>query len=137
MKGRYGFISMSNYLSNLGTDILIKSLDAVWLRQRVISNNIANAETPGYKSKSVEFERLLRNITDGNISDKKAALKTINSIEPKLIESNAISDREDGNNVNLDSENIELARAQLQYSALITSLNAQINRIKYAISGGQ
>ncbi len=128
---------MSNYLSNLGTDILIKSLDAVWLRQRVISNNIANAETPGYKSKSVEFERLLRNITDGNISDKKAALKTINSIEPKLIESNAISDREDGNNVNLDSENIELARAQLQYSALITSLNAQINRIKYAISGGQ
>lgn len=128
---------MSNYLSNLGTDILIKSLDAVWLRQRVISNNIANAETPGYKSKSVEFERLLRNITDGNISDKKATLKTINSIEPKLIESNAISDREDGNNVNLDSENIELARAQLQYSALITSLNAQINRIKYAISGGQ
>ena len=51
---------MSGNFGGIGTELLIKSLDAVWLRQRVISNNIANSETPGYKSKTVEFESLLR-----------------------------------------------------------------------------
>jgi flagellar basal-body rod protein FlgB len=130
-------ILMSDYLNGIGTKLVIKSLDAVWLRQQVISNNIANAETPGYKSKTVEFESLLQDALKGNNLNSGAVSDAIDNIEPKLVESDAVSSSEDGNNVMLDKENIELARAQLQYEALIISLNAQINRMKYAINGGQ
>ena len=68
---------------------------------------------------------------------KACSGEAIGNIEPKLVESSAVSDSEDGNNVVLDKENIELARTQLQYEALIISLNAQINRAKYALNGGQ
>ena len=50
---------MGDFLNNANMQLLEKKLDAVWMRQQVISNNIANAETPGYKSKSLEFESIL------------------------------------------------------------------------------
>lgn len=124
-------------INSISTDLLQKGLDALWLRQRVISNNIANATTPGYKSKSVEFESMLRAVMDRKNPDGKALVKAVNKINPELVDSYETTDSEDGNNVVLDKENIELARAQLQYTALITALNAQINRMKFAITGGQ
>ena len=57
-------------LNNIGAEILIKGLDALWMRQRVISNNIANATTPGYKSKSVEFENVLKSVLNRDNIDK-------------------------------------------------------------------
>lgn len=126
---------MSN---QIGADIFLlqKSLDAVWLRQRVISNNIANAETPGYKSKSVRFEELLADLVGKGSVDSEKFIAAVEKLEPRIIENRATSTGEDGNNVDLDKENIELARAQLQYEYLVTSLNSQLNRMKYAINGG-
>lgn len=124
-------------LSNIGAEILVKGLDALWLKQRVITNNIANATTPGYKSKSVEFEGVLQSALSNGSIDKKALERALDKLEPKLVDGDWISDSEDGNSVVLDKENIELARAQLQYNALITALNAQISRLRYAITGGQ
>ncbi len=123
-------------LNNIGAEILIKGLDALWMRQRVISNNIANATTPGYKSKSVEFENVLKSVLDRDNIDKGTLERAASKLNPELVERDWISDSEDGNNVVLDKENIELARAQLQYSALVTALNAQISRLRYAITGG-
>jgi len=124
-------------LDSISAEILIKGLDALWMRQRVISNNIANATTPGYKSRTVEFEGILKSVLDGGELDKRALKRAADKLEPKLTVVDWTSDSEDGNNVVLDKENIELARAQLQYNALITALNAQIQRLKYAITGGQ
>ncbi len=107
------------------------------MRQRVITNNIANATTPGYKSKSVEFESMLRTVIDRKNPDGRALQKAVNKLSPKLIENDRTTGSDDGNNVVLDKENIELARAQLQYTALITALNAQLNRMRFAITGGQ
>ncbi|NLY68337.1 MAG: flagellar basal body rod protein FlgB [Clostridiales bacterium] len=123
-------------LNNIGAEILIKGLDALWMRQRVISNNIANATTPGYKSKSVEFENVLKSVLNRDNIDKGTLERAASKLNPELVERDWISDSEDGNNVVLDKENIELARAQLQYSALVTALNAQISRLRYAITGG-
>jgi len=123
-------------LNNIGAEILIKGLDALWMRQRVISNNIANATTPGYKSKSVEFENVLKSVLNRDNIDKGTLKRAASKLNPELVERDWISDSEDGNNVVLDKENIELARAQLQYSALVTALNAQISRLRYAITGG-
>lgn len=123
-------------INRTSMEFLLKGLDAVWLRQKVISNNIANSETPGYKRLNVEFEDLLKNLVEGNYNDLEKLKNAIESIEPTVTEDSATSTRLDGNNVVMDKENIELARAQLQYDYLVSSLSSQISRLKYAINGG-
>ena len=128
---------MSGIYNGVSMTLLQKSLDAVWYRQQVISNNIANAETPGYKSKKVEFENLLYSAIDSAGRSEGEILNLITNLEPQLVESNLTSTKEDGNNVDADSENIELARAQLQYEYLTNALSSQISRLKYVINEGR
>lgn len=117
-----------------------KSLDYLWEKQRVISDNIANADTPGYKAKEISFEEELnsklskfRNSRSPNASDiKDAILDSKISIDVSEEESNRL----DGNNVNLDVEQIELSRAQLQYQYQVFQINDQFSRIKSSIGRG-
>lgn len=128
---------MGNSLNEISINALQKSLDAVWLRQKVISNNIANAETPGYKSYSVVFEDVLNSAIDGRFDDPDLLQNAFEMTDPYVVQDKGTTAGQDGNNVNLDKENIELARAQLQYSYLVQTLNSEINRLKYAINGGK
>ncbi|NCA67767.1 MAG: flagellar basal body rod protein FlgB [Clostridia bacterium] len=128
---------MSDLLNGVSLQLLQKSLDAIWLRQQAITNNIANAETPGYKSKKVDFESILSDLLSKNYSSAEELQQAINGIEPKLKESSAISNSENGNNVVEEEEEIELVRAQLQYYYLINSVSAEIDRLKFAINGGR
>jgi len=123
-------------INSTGMEFLLKGLDAVWLRQKVISNNIANSETPGYKRLSVEFEDLLKNLIESKYDDIEALKEAIANIESVVKQDSSSSTRLDGNNVVMDKEQIELARAQLQYEYLVSSLSSQISRLKYAINGG-
>lgn len=123
------------YLNGVSFSTLQKSLDAVWLRQRVISNNIANVETPGYKSKSVDFEQQLQRALKNTSST--SVKRIVENVDIRINEERATSTDETGNNVVLDREQIELARAQLQYDYLVTALNSEINRLKYAINSGR
>ena len=113
-----------------------KSMDAIWLKQKVISSNLANLDTPGYKSKSVEFSDLLKDILDNPGSSLDSLQNKLDALEPKVIENDSTEMREDGNNVDADVENIELARAQLQYEYMIRSVSSEISRLKYVINGG-
>lgn len=124
-------------INSISMDLLQKGLDAVWMRQQVISNNIANADTPGFKSKRVEFEGLLQKLLDRDYKNIDSLKSEIDKTEPVVEENSNTSAREDGNNVVLDAENIELARAQIQYEYLVKSLTSQIERLKYAINGGR
>ena len=81
-------------------------LDATELRSRTIANNIANINTPNYKRRYVSFEESLKN----EISNAK--------IEVKVDEDSIV--REDGNNVDLESEKVNQAAASLQYNALVS-----------------
>ena len=128
---------MSDLINSASMTLLEKGLDAVWRRQQVISNNIANAATPGYKSKSLEFEEVLaRQILKTGLTEEEL-IDALEKAEPALVENNNTIAREDGNNVNLDKENVELARSQMQYNYMVDSLNAQINRLKYVITEGR
>lgn len=127
---------MGSYFDSVSMKALQKSLDAVWLRQQTISDNIANAETAGYKSKSIGFESLLSDVLNGSYDSTESIVNEIDDIEPVVHESGKTSIMENGNNVDLDSENIELARAQLQYEYLISALTSQVNRLKYAMNDG-
>lgn len=117
-----------------------KSLDYLWEKQRIISENIANIDTPGYKAKQLKFEEELSNklnkfktIENPKANDIKDAILDTNA---KVSVSSEESNRLDGNNVNLDVEQVELSRAQLQYQYQIFQINDQFSRIRSAIGKG-
>lgn len=108
---------MSGIINGASIELLQKSMDAIWLRQQAIMNNIANSDTPGYKSKKVEFESLLELALKGAKSEDEI-LSKIREIKPEIVTDTTTTTREDGNNVDLDRENVELARTQIQYEYL-------------------
>lgn len=127
---------MSGLLNDSNFRIMQKSLDALWLRQKVISNNIANIDTPGYKSKRVEFENILNNQLT-SLNNDQGTNNQLQSIEPQIIEDNKYIMREDGNNVDIDAQNIELVRTQIQYEYMTRMISSAISREKYAITEGR
>jgi flagellar basal-body rod protein FlgB len=121
--------------------MLEKSLSALWQKQQLITNNIANEDTPGYKAKRMEFENLLRKEMDGmarvSAVSRKEQLARIEDVSPQIYDDEATEVRADGNNVNIHNEQIELARAQIQYDALQRKISGHYSTLKYAISGGR
>lgn len=114
--------------------LLQKALDGTWQRQKAIANNIANHETPGYKSISVEFEHALKNELN------RAGSSVPDKIRNAKITSHTNSDlsyRADGNNVDIDKESIDLVKTQIQYQYLTRSLTDYYARLRYAISEGK
>lgn len=103
-------------------EIIHKALDAAWLRNEVISQNISNVNTPGYKKKSVAFEELLNDA----IGDQKLPAA-------KVVENNSTSTRRDGNNVDIDDEMAELAKNTIRYNTLVS--RAGFSSLKYIIRG--
>lgn len=123
-------------LDNMNINLLQKSLDGLWLKQRVISHNIANLDTPAYKTKTVAFEDVLADIQEKSENSKQLTEK-LKEAKPEVVETDAAPLREDGNNVDIDKENIEMVRAQLQYEYTVRMLSDEISRLKYAINEGR
>lgn len=123
--------------------ILQKALDGTWQRQKAIANNIANAETPGYKAIKVSFEESLDKEIQklaGNMDTKEDIYQGLQDIKKSGISTysdNSTSERADGNNVNMDAENIDMAKTQLQYTYLTRSMSDMFARLRYAISEGK
>lgn len=113
-------------------NVLDKAADAGWLRNEVISNNIANVDTPEYKRKDVLFETYLLNAVAGEDSLDSV----VNNMELDTLgattytEYSALSYRYDGNNVDIDTESAELAKNQIRYYTLLDSMTQEFNRIK-------
>ncbi|MEG1151621.1 MAG: flagellar basal body rod protein FlgB [Oscillospiraceae bacterium] len=120
-------------------NIMNKSLDALWLKQRVISDNIANKDTPGYKAKYVQFAEILEE------EKCKSPLHRYNhnDLEPteKILAQVKVSDetsmRADGNNVNTDKELLEMDRTSMQYEYLTRKLTNEFSTLRVAIKGGR
>ena len=129
----------------VSTALLQKALDGTWQRQRAISDNIANHETPGYKAKKVSFENILAKeakkltskLNNGQVLDNESAMRKIENINVNEYETSNTTERADGNNVDLDLENIEMAKTQIQYQYLVRSLTDTYSRLRYAISEGR
>jgi flagellar basal-body rod protein FlgB len=123
---------------NVNLNLLNKSLDGLWLRQQTTMENIANYSTPGYKSKTVDFETILST----NLNN--AYGKTTSEVNDRILSSNILikendnhSMRLDGNNVDLEKENLQLAKTQLQYLYTVTELNSYFSKLKSVISEGK
>lgn len=124
-------------------NLLKWGIDASSARGRVISNNIANVNTPGFKGSSVSFEKNLNDIIKGNT----LMLKTTNSkhinegvsnnTAYKVVKDESTSMRKDGNNVDIDKEMVELSSNNMYYNFLVSRLNGQISSKRYIISEGR
>lgn len=118
-------------------DVLNKAADASALRHKTISNNIANIDTPGYKRQDVDFGSVLQSeigktkYTSLDEKIKDVSLSNLN-VSPYR-DSTSYSYRLDGNNVDVDTENVELAANQIQYKGLVDSMTQEFNRIKQAM----
>lgn len=120
-----------------------KALDAAWMRNEVISNNIANVNTPGFKRSYVRFEELLSDAADqfqisGLKKDEKflpIGKDTGSTVSPEIVNEEFTSMRRDENNVNVDTEMAELAKNTIKYNALVAQLSKEFSRIKYVING--
>ena len=115
-------------------NMLDKALDAAWIRNEVISNNIANVDTPGYKRQDVSFENELRQALGGSrymSVDAKVANLRVNELKPRTYTDHAnFFYRTDRNNVDIDTENVMLASNQLKYNALMASVNQEFSNLK-------
>ncbi len=123
---------MSGSVNMLSMDVGAKAIDALWQRSNVISDNIANADTPGYQQKSVSFEdQLSQAISDGSLDAGE-----LSGISPQIqVESGDISSS-DSNGVDMETQMVELMRNQLQYSYLTRGVSDQLSMLKTAASGG-
>lgn len=116
-------------------NVLDKAADASWVRNDVLANNIANADTPNYKRKDVQFETYLSNAVAGTDSlDETVVNIDLSTLESTTYTEQAgLSYREDGNNVDISTENVELAKNQLKYYTLMNSVNQEFGRLKSAM----
>lgn len=116
-------------------NVLDKAADASWTRNDVLSNNIANADTPGFKRKDVQFETYLSNAVAGTDSlDETVGNIDMNELNCTTYTDQAnLSYRADGNNVDINTENVELAKNQLKYYTLMNSMNQEFSRLKSAL----
>lgn len=113
------------------TDLLGLALDATWKRNQVISENIANVDTPGYKRKEVSFEQYLEKALKTNSEDESSGLTRVQS---KIYTPNQqLSYRKDGNNVDIDTEMVYLAENQVRYNTLLSQVNYDFSRLKSVI----
>ncbi len=127
--------------SSLSLLTMEKALDGLWQRQSLILDNIANKDTPGYKAKRVDFESALAGEVERIKSNygayRGSAPSRMSSIRFSAYEHPSLQARLDGNNVDPDQENMELARTQIQYDYMVQKINAEYSRIKYAIREGR
>ena len=116
-------------------NVLVKAADASWTRKDILANNIANADTPGFKRKDVQFETYLKNAVAGTDSlNETVANIDLNELNCTTYTDQAnLSYRYDGNNVDINTENVELAKNQLKYYTLMNSMSQEFSRLKSAL----
>lgn len=123
---------------------LKKDLDVGGLRQRVIANNLANVNTPGFKKSFVSFEEQLQT----ELNKKGLTLKTTHArhlgavkhpaeVEPKVVRVTNTSLTPDGNNVNIDEEMVNTAAVLVKYNTSATALEGHYALINQIISGSR
>ncbi len=121
--------------------LLEKGLTGSSLRHRAISNNIANANTPGYKKVEVSFQHVLENTLETRQTLKTTNKKHLPIKEEELLpfvrENRETTLRNDGNNVDIDIELSALAQNNLYFNSLAQLLSSQLALLRQSITEGR
>lgn len=101
---------------------LHRYLDLLSARQRVTAANIANADTPGYRTRDIDFQSEFRRATED---------------DPEVIEVDGLPVRNDGNSVSLDRESRMLAENAIRFNLASSLLKSQVRMVRSAIQEGR
>jgi flagellar basal-body rod protein FlgB len=108
-------------LDRLSGDIE-RYMDLLSARQKLVASNIANADTPGYRTQDIDFQSEFANVLSG---------------APPVLTVNGLAVKNDGNNVDLDREARLLSENALRFSVASSLMRGQIQAVKSAIKEGQ
>lgn len=132
---------------NFADRLQMVSLDQRNKRSEVISSNVANSETPGFRAVGYDFEEQLQAVsrldrrTPLKVGDdrhlRNAFTKASGEIEPDVYVQPTESVGEDGNTVDVDSEMARMAQNQILYRSAVEMINRKVGVIRYAINGGR
>lgn len=119
------------------------SLNLRLVNQNVISANIANADTPGYKAKAVEFESALRDalgasneLSPGVTHPGHTARQSTDPVEPEIYDDPNGVESLDGNTVDRAVEMAKMAENQLLYDASVEMMKKKLGMLKYSVTEG-
>jgi flagellar basal-body rod protein FlgB len=107
--------------------LLERFLDLTAMRQALITGNIANVDTPGYRTRDIDFNGELERALQGDESS---------GTEPAVREVQGLIARPDGNNVSIDRESLLLSEVQLQFSAAEQLIKSEFKKLNLAINEG-
>lgn len=136
-----------NFLNSYSFNLVERALDLSTFRQNLLSNNIANAETPGYKRSDIRFEEELKKAMGGS-SESFEGLRTNprhliigqapanNALHPQIQYDRNTAMNNNGNNVDMDYEMAEIAKNTLRYNVLVQQMNQQLAQVRTAINEG-
>ncbi|RNF38760.1 flagellar basal body rod protein FlgB [Planococcus salinus] len=123
---------------------LENALSTATLRQKVHSSNIANVDTPNYKSKRVDFQSALNQAMDQQpLASHKTNPHHIpfsnenTQFAPEIKVNNTTKYQNNGNNVDMDLEMAELAKNQLWYNAVTERINGKFGSLRSVINEGR
>jgi flagellar basal-body rod protein FlgB len=102
------------------------ALDGLALRQRVIADNIANIETPGYHARRVKFEEALGSAVSAGAAPESVQPTVGQSLEPTRL---------NGNNVNLDEETLSNVDTGLRYQLALRAMDSKFSLLRDVIRG--
>ena len=135
-------------IGNTAKDNLFRSaLDGLSARQRVIADNIANVDTPDFKASKVTFEQSLKKAYGQLKAGDPRMFKVQNgvagpdldqiSVTPQTVTLQTTTRRNDGNNVDIDEEMLDLTNTNVTYNALIQTTSARLSGLRYVINEGR
>ena len=116
-------------------DTVAKSLDLYLIRHSVIADNIANAETPFFKARRVDFEAALQRAAEDG--DNAPPTRDIASIKPEISEEPFSEMGQDLNTVDMDREMAAMSKNDVKYSASSQAISKKFALLKYAIGEGE
>ena len=128
---------MSDTTNLFGNDVGLteKTLDLLWQRQKITQNNIANVDTPNYKSQFLTFEDELRRQIKTSTRTRNARQSIGDAIDQTtatLHTTTNESTRMDDNSVDMDQEQVDLAETTYEYQMMVQATSNQLKRLDSA-----
>ncbi|MGC7870310.1 flagellar basal body rod protein FlgB [Desulfosporosinus sp. SYSU MS00001] len=131
---------MSGWLDGPVLSVLQRGLEASSLRQQVLSNNVANVDTPNFKRSDVDFQTVLGAALgeDGGVLPMKETLSqhlsgVLGPDNNGVVIDQSTSLRNDGNNVDIDKEMSNVAENGLYYESLAHTISSQLGLLRMVI----
>jgi len=125
---------MIDKLFDSSVQVLEKSLDLHSMRHAITADNIANAETPGFKARRIDFEQDLQNAVQSEAEGLEGA--SIEGIRPKIYQEFDSEMGQDLNTVDMDKEMALMSKNDIQYSAATQMISRKFSMLKYAVTEG-